>query len=381
MLTTYQDMVSRLRDFLGGNTDATVSRDVKRVIAQAIKDWPGLHRWSWYWSKAAMFLRATYDTGTVAYDHTGGTYERMVTLTSGTWPTWAAEGTVAIDDVRYRVATRESGTVITLHADQNPGADVSSGTDYTLMQDTYTLPADFSGSLTPLVPSSRNFHYLPPSRWHRSSRLNGQSGTPTRYTMFQSPDYPDRLALAVEPYPTSAETLDCLYQRKPREPRTEKESTGTITVSSGATSVAGSGTVFTQAHVGCVLRLGTATTEPTGNEGSSPYAEELIVRKVTSTTALELYSAAASAHTAVKYTLSDPIDVRPNAMESAFIRYCESILATARHMRERADLAVYFQAALQRAKESDRTDMPANGIIDYPAWVLIGRASNEETTP
>ena len=31
-----------------------------------------------------------YLTGTVAYDHQGGTYDRLLTLTDGTWPAWAA---------------------------------------------------------------------------------------------------------------------------------------------------------------------------------------------------------------------------------------------------------------------------------------------------
>lgn len=71
----------------------------------------------------------TYSTGTVVYDHTGGANERQLTLTSGTWPTWAKlPGRIFINNDWYSLDTRVSDSIVTLRITDNPGSDVSSTT-------------------------------------------------------------------------------------------------------------------------------------------------------------------------------------------------------------------------------------------------------------
>lgn len=73
----------------------------------------------------------TYSTGTVAYDHTGGANERQLTLSGGTWPTWAKlPGRVFINDDWYALNTRVSDTVVTLTSGDNPGSDIAAGASY-----------------------------------------------------------------------------------------------------------------------------------------------------------------------------------------------------------------------------------------------------------
>lgn len=73
----------------------------------------------------------SYSTGTVVYDHTGGANERQLTLTGGTWPTWAkSPGRIFINEDWYSLDTRVSDSIVTLKSTDNPGADVASTTFY-----------------------------------------------------------------------------------------------------------------------------------------------------------------------------------------------------------------------------------------------------------
>ena len=102
-----------------------------------------VHDWSFLYKQNSITLQDNYATGTIAYDHTGGTHELQVPLSGGTWPSWAAEGMLEIDGVDYAVATRISDTVILLESNNNPGADVAASTSYDLHKDDYDLPDDF----------------------------------------------------------------------------------------------------------------------------------------------------------------------------------------------------------------------------------------------
>jgi hypothetical protein len=80
-----------------------------------------------------------YTTGTIVYDHAGGTPDRKVTLTGGTWPLWAASGVITISGVDYTVDARTSGTVITLESDSNPGEDITDATSYSLVDGVFQM--------------------------------------------------------------------------------------------------------------------------------------------------------------------------------------------------------------------------------------------------
>ncbi len=98
------------------------------------------HVWSWLRPKGALTLNAPYSTGTVtvAADGAGS----IVTLASGTWPTWAASGDLWVDGERYAVLSRTSNSVIRL---VNVSVTEAAGSTYTLIQHEYDLPIDFGG--------------------------------------------------------------------------------------------------------------------------------------------------------------------------------------------------------------------------------------------
>lgn len=81
----------------------------------------------------------TYNTGTVSYDHTGGSSERLVTLSGGSFPAWVdTDAAITIAGVRYPIASVLSSTTLTLNAASstntvnNPGADVGSTSNWSV---------------------------------------------------------------------------------------------------------------------------------------------------------------------------------------------------------------------------------------------------------
>lgn len=99
------------------------------------------HVWSFLQpTLASIEVHAAYETGTVAVS------TKTVTLTSGTWPTWAAKGELYVDGGWYTVASRTSNTVIVL--DYSAGT-IAAGTEYSLVQREYALPDDFGGVVEP----------------------------------------------------------------------------------------------------------------------------------------------------------------------------------------------------------------------------------------
>lgn len=94
------------------------------------------HVWSWLRPRGSLTLNAPYSTGTVSSSST------TVTLSGGTWPTWAASADLWAGGERLSVASRSNGTTIVL--DSAPTTALAADT-YSLIQHEYDLPADFSG--------------------------------------------------------------------------------------------------------------------------------------------------------------------------------------------------------------------------------------------
>ena len=108
------------------------------------------HRWSFLDPLQTFTAVAPYETGTVTI------VAGVVTLASGTFPSWAASGDLRVDGVAYPVSTRDSNTQVTL-VDTSVAA--SAGSSYMLVQQIYDLPADFGGLIGDLMfrPGSSNW--------------------------------------------------------------------------------------------------------------------------------------------------------------------------------------------------------------------------------
>lgn len=112
---------------------------------------PISHDWSFFNKIATISHNAPQSSSTVTI------VNGVVTLASGTWPSWAASGVLAIAGVDYTVNTRDSGTQLTL---DDLTLDASAGTTYTLRQDDYDLPDDFGqlhGDSLTYEPAQNNY--------------------------------------------------------------------------------------------------------------------------------------------------------------------------------------------------------------------------------
>ena len=333
---TYQDAVEWLLDFYGRTTGSPRDlRMAKRAVANAYREIAQAHAWKCYRAAYTFHTSADYDTGTVAYDHTGGTYERMLTLTSGTWPTDAAYGELKLDSYgAYPVEARKSDTVITLTQDQNPGVDIAAGESYDWWRTSYPLPIDFQKMAEPLdetdgwgIPGLR---YMEPeaffglTRWWATTTVS----QPGAYTIYQDRRTGLQSIMLGEP-PAEIRSYGFQYIRTPRPLRVSKYATGTATVESGSVTLEGTGTVWTSEHVGCIVRLSSnSTQQPTSVFGShdgidNPAALTRVVSSRTDADSMTLDVASDVTLSGKRYTLSDPVDIDWPVMGTYFQRLME----------------------------------------------------------
>lgn len=303
-ILTFSDVIEALvTRYQGGATDPD-QRDIRQAVLDGYDDVHHAAEWTFLYAPLQIALHAPQTSSTIEYDHTGGAYERMVTLAAGSWPDWAAYGTLKIGNALYQVATRESATQLTLREDSNPGTDVTAGTSYTLYQSSYPLPADFFRVRDVyVVGDSTRLSYVSPIEWFRQENQVIGSGSPSHFTIMGSQDDSAALALRVFPYPDAADTLTGLYQRRPRPlyySGNETEATaGTVSGTAGSVSVTGATSAFAAEMVGSVIRFSRNTTVvPTSRAGLNPFREQKVIKAVGSTTALTLTEVLTYTHAA-----------------------------------------------------------------------------------
>lgn len=353
-LVAYKDLIDHVLDYYGAATGPENERFARRAVLAAMRELANSRRWSYYLNRLRITTNASQTEGTVAYDHTGGTYERQLTLTDSTFPTWANLGFVIINDVPYEVAEWKTTTVVTLSASSNPGEDVAS-TTYTLARDTYVLPADFVAAEELInVGNAFALSYQHPGEWLTSQRTNHGPATPRIFTITGDPNYFGSMAIRLFPAPDDDYVIDGIYHRRPRQLSIDEYETGTVTTSSASTTVTGSGTSWTSDMVGSIIRFSSdAITNPTGPEGSSPYHIERVIASYTSATSIDLDAAPGETLTSVKYSISDPVDVEAGSMLTFLQRECERQARILRRMNATKDEERQYAEARIMAWEAD----------------------------
>lgn len=376
-LFTYSDAINHCVRFLQRRevpnfNPAQDQGDIRRCIQQAHREVAQRRAWAFLHKQGRIQLNATYSTGTVVYDYTGGAYERMLTLTTGTWPTWSASGTVRIDGVNHMVAERKSSSVITLDSVLCPNADISS-TTYDIFQTAYSLPDDFVRMASPQAEDTwYGASWVSPEDWHSMERQDFQTGKVDSYTIARRNDSTGVLAALVYPAPDTAETWDYVYHSRPRQlviaGYGENDCVGTVTVGSGSASVTGSQTAFSSSMIGSVMRFSSGgQTLPTNVDGFNPRAEEHMILSVTSATALTLATSTSQALTAVKYSISDPVNL-DQAMTTLFLRCCEKHLAISFNLKDHSRIENAYAEAYTLATEADSRGMHVRVAGSYEVF-------------
>jgi len=357
-LFTYKDAVDHLMDWSGSSPDPIARRNARQAVQEAMREVANAHRWSFYHTHGRITTVDAYSTGTVEYDHTGGANERQLTLTTGTWPTWAQYGTVRIANVPYAVSQRISGSILQLEEESNPGADVASGTEYTIFREAYPLPPRFLALISHIydVSLARIIDFVDPRVWISDRRFSVTSA-PFGYTIMGSRQLHGQEAIWFGPPPLDARNYDCAYLRAARPLVTEEYSTGTVSCA-GTTTLTGSGTTWTSLHKGAVVRLSSSSrTAPTNGVGDNPAVEERVVTAVGSATSITVDSAFSSTLSGVKYIISDPVDIDLDVMLNYFLRTAEKAMGRFRHRTDQKQIEMSAREEMIVAMGADNRSL------------------------
>jgi hypothetical protein len=111
MVTSYNSLMERVGHYLFGirsgfSSDQT--DDIEDCIHDGLHDVYTAHQWSFFRPVEDISTTAPYATGTVTIA------AGVVTLTGGTFPSWAADGILKVSNSYYSIASRDGNTQITL---------------------------------------------------------------------------------------------------------------------------------------------------------------------------------------------------------------------------------------------------------------------------
>jgi hypothetical protein len=218
-IRTFQDLIDYLEDSTG--LDSRKEGDLRRMrtaIDGAYKRLCGEKSWTYYQQLGRINCNAAEAEGTVAYDHTGGTYERQLTLTGANWPSWAIQGVEYIENVPYEIEDYKSASVITLSPNSNPGEDVSSTAEHSIVRNSYPLPVNCRAimQLQDVARVASPEYVDPATLLEYSRQQGGPSSRPLFYTVLGSSDFMGAKTLVLAPAPNAASVFDFVYEKWPR---------------------------------------------------------------------------------------------------------------------------------------------------------------------
>jgi hypothetical protein len=356
---TVQDTIDHLIAFSTQNAKASTVQKCREAVRAALRELSLENPWLYLLRQDRLAITAPFSTGTVTYTHS----TRTVTLSAGSFPTWAARGTLYLGTASYEVQSMPTAGTLLLTETSNPGADVASSS-FALYRDTYLLPADFMQGDRFFEHATRKaLEYVGPADFWQKNQTQQLTGLPAYYTFLGDRDDPTRMAVRFTPLPSAAGNLDYTYLRQPREPLFDKYDAGTITTNA-TTTVSSSGATFTDAMAGSILRVAysgsplaeeTAAVAPQWFERMAlpfPYIYERRIVSQSGGNALVVDEAIPTL-SGVKYQISDPIDIEPIVMRRAFLRCAEWQLGLLMKAEDVDRLEQAYSAELSRAANAD----------------------------
>ena len=363
-LLTFHDAVNHtLDEVLGGQWSPRNLRQAIRAVQEAYAEVPMRRMWRYYYRPITFQTVASQTTGSIAYDYTGGSSERMVTLTGTTWPTDVTKYSLYVSGVRYSIASYVSSTVITLDEKDCPTADLDAGTGYTLTRDTYELPDNVREvlSLYDTAAPGHPFPCVDPGDIVHHQRIMRNTALPRMYGVYRSERYASGLAIHFAPSPSSSRKYQCLALCWPQPIKTFEYITGSVATTANSATVTGTGTTFSTEHVGAVIRFSSngSLKLPTDIQGEidqnrmEPYAMQRVVSAYTSSTSIEMEQTADLTLSGSGYRISSRIDIEPGAMRQAFLRCCEARFAT-QDRKGAQEREARYEKALMLAMTADQ---------------------------
>ena len=327
---TYFDLVeSLIAASFGGPQDAE-QRDIRSAVHRAYNELTTIRDWAYYSVHGRIVTSPSYTAGTIGITSGAVTLSGGSFATAGVTAANARYWTIRTGDRSYPLASYSSATAVTLDS-QFSGIDVPAGAPYTLFRTVYPLPDDFRNMDEP----SDEYNwwsglYVTPDEAMKIERVSNSSGEPYHWTLIKDPAG-SGWAIKLVGWPTSRETIDFTYRRSARPIRYSGHEAALRqgTISRTGTAVTGSGTAFSAAWAGSVLRVASGSQAPGPIESLYPYVSESLIAAVGSTTALTTADSGTIA-SSTGYLITDPIDIAPH-MYSAMESCCDYWLARIRN--------------------------------------------------
>jgi len=346
---TFFDLVeSLIVSSYGGPQDAE-QRDIRSAVLKAYAEVTTIRDWSYYQTHGRVITDAPYSTGNVSYN----TSTRELTLTGGTWPSWAEYGHVRVGVRVATVAQRVSGTVLKLDSGVT-FPETLTDQPYVIYRILYPLPSDFRNLDEPT--SEYNWSsglYVSPDEALKIERVARSTGLPYHWTVLPNPNAAGWVIKLIG-YPTRVETVDFIYRRTARGLRVSgheaNSRAGTIARSGTAVTLSGA-TTFVDSFAGSVLRVGDTTSHPGPAESLNPWVSEskiVVVGTASTLTTADSGTIASS----TKYIITDPVDIAPH-MNSVMDAACQYFLSRIRGKDESQKFQLY-QRDLRLALERDQ---------------------------
>lgn len=365
-LYTWYEAADRVLDgVVGGGASARNLRQARQAVDEAYEILHLRRNWRYYYRPFRINTVASQTDGTIEYDYTGGSSERLVTLTGATWPTDAEKYILLIEGVRYEIDRYLSSTTLSLSERVCPQSDIASGTSYTLVRDTYELPDDFAklGDLRDVLSPGRPIPRVSPSDILREQRLVRTAAVPSMYSIFRTTKFASGLAVVFGPAPSSARQYDGMGLIRPQPLKVfDYSAIGTVATAADSTALTGTDTAFTSDHEGAVIRISADSKIPSALIGEvdkdryNPYAMQRIIKRRTDATTLVLEQAADQTIATGGYRVSSRIDIEPGVMRVAFLRLAESLFGL--HDRKgREEREAIAERAFAIAAAADATRM------------------------
>lgn len=360
-MLTLADLVEHTLRYGGKDLSRATCTDAIGAARQAIQVLTTKWDWNWFRTVVTIPLSAEYSTGTIQYVAS----TRTVTLTGGTWPTWAIYGAVKINDINYEVATRTSGTVIVLAANSAPADDISTDTTFSIRRIGYQLPANFD-TVRSAVTDNAGLELEYREQTEAAGIWQEYYGSQC-YTVAVDRNAVGRMVMQFSPNVDATNSVQVLYKRRMPLMRYDNfNAPDSSRVAVAGTAVTGLETAFKSDMAGCVFRCSIDdANDPTGEFGSNLYHHESIISAYVSATALTLESAISEAVTRSKYIISSLIDVAPGPMAEFLFREAEKQFRAKTRMQpyNREELDNHNVAFIEARENDKRYTGPF--VVDY----------------
>jgi hypothetical protein len=269
------------------------------------------HQWNLYDDETTVYLNAEDKTGTISINSSG------VVTRAEAWSSWAALGSLYIDDERsYRVKTRDSDTQITLE-DWNGQAEAP--TTYSLRQDRVLIPDDVREVYDVWHHGKdRRLSLIDVKDFREYDRPRTHSGSDPQLVCFRMSmlDGKSKTELRVSPAVTTATELDIAYARSPRDPKVLEFCT--LVNTSGDTVTLTTPIPVGISLVGSLVRVAATTSNSPESElgfgiaTEVPVAFEGFITAQASTTVFTV--SGVPAMTDGKLVITDTLDVSPRLL-------------------------------------------------------------------